>query len=85
MVKSRVISDLAGEEKESCGSNDVSVHFDNISLSSKTGDKSYSKPVRNRVKATSVLRRKRSTRYGLTNEYCKVRIVKHFDLVMFCN
>ncbi|KAI3809718.1 hypothetical protein L1987_19318 [Smallanthus sonchifolius] len=72
MVKSRVISDLAGEEKESCGSNEVSMHFDNGSLSSKTTEKSYSIPVRNRVKAKSVLRRKKSTRYGLTNEYCKV-------------
>ncbi|KAL8238108.1 hypothetical protein R6Q59_019189 [Mikania micrantha] len=70
MVKRRVISNLAGEEKESCGSNEVSVHFDNVSLSSKTTDKPYSKP-RNRVKATSALRRKKLPRYGTTKEYCK--------------
>ncbi|KAI3675174.1 hypothetical protein L1987_84760 [Smallanthus sonchifolius] len=67
MVKSRVISDLAGGEKESCGSNEVSMHFDNVSLNSKTTQKSYSMPVRNRVKAKSALRRKKSTRYGFTN------------------
>ncbi|KAJ0680743.1 putative IQ motif, EF-hand binding protein [Helianthus annuus] len=72
MVKNRVISDLAGEEKESCGSNEVSIHFDNVSLSSKTTEKSYCKPVRNRVKAASVTRRKKPTRYGLNKESCKV-------------
>ncbi|KVI10657.1 protein IQ-DOMAIN 1 isoform X1 [Cynara cardunculus var. scolymus] len=58
MVKSRVLSDLPGEEKESCGSNEVSMHFDTISSSSKTDEKSYYKPARNRLKATSVSRRK---------------------------
>ncbi|KAI7734810.1 hypothetical protein M8C21_017783 [Ambrosia artemisiifolia] len=73
MVKNRVISDLAGEEKESCGSNEVSVQFDNVSLSSKSGEKSYGKPVRNRVKATNVTRRKKSTRYGVTKASCKCK------------
>ncbi|KAJ9560861.1 hypothetical protein OSB04_006021 [Centaurea solstitialis] len=66
MVKSRVLSDLAGEEKESCGSNEVSMHFDTVSLSSKTAEKSYYKPARNRLKATSVARRK-------NKEYSKVK------------
>ncbi|KAL7592463.1 hypothetical protein Lser_V15G34816 [Lactuca serriola] len=66
MVKKKVISDLAGEEKESCGSNEVSIHFDNVSLSSKTAEKSYYKPTRNRLKAT---RQKSSTGY---KEYSKM-------------
>ena len=66
MVKSRVISDLAGEEKESCGSNEVSIHFDTVSLSSKTAEKLYYKPARNRLKATNVARRK-------SKEYSKVK------------
>ncbi|GJZ63437.1 protein IQ-DOMAIN 1 isoform X1 [Tanacetum coccineum] len=70
MVQTRVLSDLAGEEKESCGSNEVSMHFDNVSLSSKSGEKSYYKPTRNRLKATSVSRRKTSG-YGFTKEYSK--------------
>ncbi|KAK9056792.1 hypothetical protein SSX86_024155 [Deinandra increscens subsp. villosa] len=71
-VKSRVISDLAGVEKESCGSNEVSMQFDNVSLCSKTPEKSYSKSTRNRGKATSIARRKMSTRYSFTKEYCEV-------------
>ncbi|XP_042752165.1 protein IQ-DOMAIN 33 isoform X2 [Lactuca sativa] len=66
MVKKKVISDLAGEEKESCGSNEVSIHSDNVSLSSKTAEKSYYKPTRNRLKAT---RQKSSTGY---KEYSKM-------------
>nr|XP_043621908.1 protein IQ-DOMAIN 33 isoform X2 [Erigeron canadensis] len=72
MVQSQILSDLAGEEKESCGSNEVSMHFDNVSLSSKTGEKSYYKPARNRLKATSISRRKTSPSYGFTKEYSKV-------------
>ncbi|KAI3509629.1 hypothetical protein L1887_25053 [Cichorium endivia] len=66
MVKTRVLSDLAGEEKESCGSNEVSMHFDNVSLCSKTAEKSYYKPTRNRLKAT---RQKSSPAY---KEYSKM-------------
>lgn len=72
MVQTRVLSDLAGEEKESCGSNEVSMRFDNVSLSSKTGEKSYFKPTRNRLKATSVSRRKTSPGYGFSKDYSKV-------------
>ena len=77
MVKKKVISDLAGEEKESCGSNEVSIHSDNVSLSSKTAEKSYYKPTRNRLKAT---RQKSSTGY---KEYSKVKwplINQHFGM-----
>nr|GEU41717.1 protein IQ-DOMAIN 1 [Tanacetum cinerariifolium] len=80
MVQTRVLSDLAGEEKESCGSNEVSTHFDNVSLSSKSGEKSYYKPTRNRLKA-SVSRRKTSG-YGFT-EYSKQggqKVIRRFAL-----
>ncbi|XP_071701443.1 protein IQ-DOMAIN 33-like [Rutidosis leptorrhynchoides] len=71
IVKSKVISDLSVEEKESCGSNDVSMHFDNVSLSSKTGRKTCYKPVRNRLNTANVLRRKTSPAF--TKEYSMVK------------
>ncbi|KAL4555425.1 hypothetical protein LXL04_038044 [Taraxacum kok-saghyz] len=55
-----------GEEKESCGSNEVSMQFDNVSLSSKTAEKSYYQPTRSRLKAT---RQKSSPGY---KEYSKM-------------
>lgn len=39
MVRKRLI-DLAGEEKESCGSNEVSVHLDSWMTTAKDGDNS---------------------------------------------
>ncbi|OWM79779.1 protein IQ-DOMAIN 1 [Punica granatum] len=43
--------DLAGEEKESCGSNEVSVHFDSVSLTA-AEDRDCSKPGINGNKST---------------------------------
>ncbi|XP_028111802.1 protein IQ-DOMAIN 1 isoform X1 [Camellia sinensis] len=47
----RRLFDVGGEEKESCGSNDVSVQFDSISVSA-AREKDDTKPTKNRLKAT---------------------------------
>ena len=72
VVKKRFL-DLAGEEKESCGSNDVSVQFDSISLSAPR-EKYDSKSTKNRLKATrSISRRKTVPSYNCPREHSKVK------------
>ncbi|XP_062152529.1 protein IQ-DOMAIN 33 isoform X1 [Alnus glutinosa] len=64
--------DAVGEEKESCGSNEVSVQFDSFSAAEPKNDDGL-KPNKNRLKATrSVSRRKTVPSYPCTREYAKV-------------
>jgi hypothetical protein len=64
--------DAVGEEKESCGSNEVSVQFDSFSAAEAKNDDGL-KPNKNRLKATrSVSRRKTVPSYPCTREYAKV-------------
>ncbi|PSS14345.1 Protein IQ-DOMAIN like [Actinidia chinensis var. chinensis] len=71
VVKKRFL-DLAGEEKESCGSNEVSVQFDSISVSAPR-EKYDSKSTKNRLKATrSISRRKTVPSYNCPREHSQV-------------
>lgn len=64
--------DVAGEEQESCGSNEVSVQFDSFKVASPK-EKDGLKPTKNRFKAPrSVSRRKTVPSYQCTKEYTKV-------------
>ncbi|XP_059662924.1 protein IQ-DOMAIN 33 [Cornus florida] len=70
VVRKRFL-DEAGEEKESCGSNEVSVQFDSISVS--TPKQKYdTKPARNRLKTTrAVSRRKTAPSYHYPKQHSK--------------
>ncbi|KAA8524777.1 hypothetical protein F0562_011200 [Nyssa sinensis] len=71
MVRKRLF-DVAGEEKESCGSNEVPVQIDSI-LEPAPKERDYSKLAKNRVKATrSVSRRKTVPSYHYPKEHPKV-------------
>ncbi|XP_030440071.1 protein IQ-DOMAIN 33 [Syzygium oleosum] len=73
IVKRRLL-DVAGEEIESCGSNEVSVHLDALSFRA-SGDGKDLKPTRNRPKATnkrSVSRRKTVPSQQCPKAYAKV-------------
>lgn len=64
--------DAVGEEKESCGSNEVSVQFDSFSTTEPKKEDGL-EPTKNRLKATrSVSRRKTEPSYQCTKEYAKV-------------
>ncbi|CAL2249255.1 unnamed protein product [Prunus armeniaca] len=64
--------DGAGEEKESCGSNEVNVLFDSFPVTTAEEKDGYS-PTQNRFKATrSVSRRKSVPSYECGKEYSKV-------------
>ncbi|KAK4577131.1 hypothetical protein RGQ29_027584 [Quercus rubra] len=64
--------DVAGEEKESCGSNEVSVQFDSFKVAAPKM-KDGLKPNKNRLKAPrTVSRRKTVPSYHSTKEYTKV-------------
>ena len=64
--------DVAGEEKESCGSNEVSVQFDSFKVAAPKV-KDGLKPNKNRLKAPrTVSRRKTVPSYHSTKEYTKV-------------
>ncbi|KAK2979012.1 hypothetical protein RJ640_013646 [Escallonia rubra] len=63
--------DLAGEEKESCGSNEVSTHIDCISVA--TGkERDEFRPRQNRLKAPGMSRRKTVPGYQYRKEHNKV-------------
>ncbi|OMP03168.1 IQ motif, EF-hand binding site [Corchorus capsularis] len=71
-VARRRIIDVAGEEKESCGSNEVSVQLDNLSAVTPNESDGY-QPPKNRFKATrSISRRKTVPSYQLSKESGKV-------------
>jgi hypothetical protein len=64
--------DAVGEEKESCGSNEVSVQFDSFSATEPKKEDGF-KPTKTRLKATrSVSRRKTVPSYQCTKESAKV-------------
>lgn len=64
--------DVAGEEKESCGSNEVSVQFDSFKVAAPKV-KDVLKPNKKRLKAPrTVSRRKTVPSYHSTKEYTKV-------------
>ncbi|KAE8075590.1 hypothetical protein FH972_014287 [Carpinus fangiana] len=64
--------DAVGEEKESCGSNEVSVQFDSFSATEPKKEDGL-KPTKSRLKATrSVSRRKTVPSYQCTKESAKV-------------
>lgn len=70
--------DVAGEEKESCASNDVSVGFDALSITEQTVTDGY-RPIRNKVRATrSVSRRKTVPTYQFTSQPTKVKALHFF-------
>ncbi|KAK3009370.1 hypothetical protein RJ639_014686 [Escallonia herrerae] len=70
-VVRKKLFDLAGEEKESCGSNEVSTHIDCISVA--TGkEKDEFRPGQNRLKAPSMSRRKTVPGYQYRKEHTKV-------------
>ncbi|KAF4396389.1 protein IQ-DOMAIN 33 [Cannabis sativa] len=64
--------DLAGEEKESCGSNEVSLSFDTLSVKS-ANDRDGFKPARNRKTTRTVSRRKTVPSYQCQKDYTKVK------------
>lgn len=76
-VKKRLL-DVAGEEIESCGSNEVSVHLEALSVRA-TGVGKNLKPTRIRPKATnkrSVSRRKTVPSQQCPKEYAKVELFR---------
>ncbi|XP_031262108.1 protein IQ-DOMAIN 1 isoform X1 [Pistacia vera] len=70
MVAKRLF-DVAGEEQESCGSNEVSVQIESFSVNSAKEIEGF-KPRKNRLKATSVSRRKTVPSYQCPKECSKV-------------
>ncbi|XWS36723.1 hypothetical protein CRYUN_Cryun20dG0110400 [Craigia yunnanensis] len=66
------IIDVAGEEKESCGSNEVSVQLESLSVTTPKENDGY-RPSKNRLKATrSISRRKTVPSYQHSKESGKV-------------
>lgn len=78
-IKTRFL-DASGEEKESCGSNEVPLHFDNFSMISHEDKVSFKSPTaKTNFKARrSVSRRKTVPSNQFHEEHLKVRI---FSLV----
>lgn len=74
-IKTRFL-DAAREEKESCGSNEVPLHFDNYSLSSQEEKVGFKPPIaKTNFKARrTVSRRKTVPSYQFPEEQPKVRI-----------
>lgn len=72
MVAKRLF-DVAGEEQESCGSNEVSVQIESFSVNSAKDIEGF-KPRKNRLKATSVSRRKTVPSYQCPKECSKVKL-----------
>ncbi|XVF31836.1 hypothetical protein REPUB_Repub17cG0027900 [Reevesia pubescens] len=71
-VVTKGIIDLAGEEKESCGSNEVSIQLESLSVTTPKEKDGY-RPSKNRLKATrSISRRKTVPSYQLSKESGKV-------------
>ncbi|EOX93400.1 IQ-domain 33, putative isoform 1 [Theobroma cacao] len=71
VVRKRII-DVAGEEKESCGSNEVSVHLESLSVTTPKENDGNS-PSKNRLNATrSISRRKTGPSYQLSKKSGKV-------------
>lgn len=68
--------DAAGEEKESCGSNEVPLHFDNYSINSREEKVSFKPhtPKTNFKARRTVSRRKTVPSYQFHEEQPKVRI-----------
>ncbi|XP_062107275.1 protein IQ-DOMAIN 33 [Humulus lupulus] len=64
--------DIAGEEKESCGSNEVSLSFDNLLVKS-ANERDGFKPARNRKNPRTVSRRKTVPSNQCQKEYTKVK------------
>lgn len=65
--------EVAVEEKESCGSNEVSVQFDSLSIAS-VNDKDGFKPIGNKLKATrTISRRKTVPSFQCPKEHAKVK------------
>lgn len=72
MVRRRLL-DVGGEEKESCGSNDVSVQFDSISASAAREKEDDTKPTKNRLEATRNKSRRKtfpSYNYKVSKKEC---------------
>lgn len=66
-------SDLAVEEKESCGSNEVSVQFDCLSIASNNND--GFKHTKSRLKATrTISKRKTAPSFQCPTEQAKVNL-----------
>lgn len=74
VARKRLLFDVAGEEKESCGSNEVSIQFDNISIITLPKERDeYPKPLQNKLKATGISRSKTmSSSYHYPKENIKV-------------
>lgn len=71
---SKKLSDVSVEEKESCGSNEVSVSFDSFPVGA-AKEKDGHKPTGYRLKATrSVSKRKTAVSYQCAKGYTKVGI-----------
>ncbi|XVE72483.1 hypothetical protein DITRI_Ditri11bG0042600 [Diplodiscus trichospermus] len=71
-VVQKGIIDVAGEEKESCGSNEVSIQLESLSVGSPKEKDGYP-PSKNRIRATrNISRRKSVPSYQLAKEYGKV-------------
>ncbi|KAK1353656.1 Protein IQ-DOMAIN 1 [Heracleum sosnowskyi] len=71
-TRKRLLFDVAGEE-ESCGSNEVSIQLDNVTVSAFSKEKEdYTKPLRDRLKPTSVSRCKTLPSYHYSKETVNV-------------
>lgn len=71
MIRKRLFDGM-GEEKESCGSNEMTVAFDSFSVTTEEENSGFNSVDQNRFKATR--RRKTVPSYECTKEYLKVRI-----------
>ena len=65
--------DITGEEKESCGSNEVSISFDGLSVKS-VSERDGFKPTINRKTARTISRRKTIPSYRCPKDYTKVMV-----------
>lgn len=76
-IKTRFLDGSGGEEKESCGSNEVPIPFDNYSISSqeeKVSNYNLSTTKTNFKARRTVSRRKTVPSYQFHDEHSKVRI-----------
>ncbi|PRQ52613.1 putative IQ motif, EF-hand binding protein [Rosa chinensis] len=72
MIRKRLFDGM-GEEKESCGSNEVTVAFDNYSVTTEEENSSFNSVDQSRVKATKgVSRRKTTPSHECGKDYLKV-------------
>lgn len=76
--------DIAGEERESCGSNEVSFSFDGLSVKS-ANERDGFKPTRNRKTTRTVSRRKTVPSFQCRKDYTKVGVFYRISVAYILN